>query len=107
MVVKYTLKTPIAWGEQETITELTVRRPTAGDFRGIELKRNVEVSFDDKLTLASRTTGTEKAKLERMDVADMTEVYKIISNFISPSPQIGNAPSDCLPDTPFTSISTE
>ena len=77
MVVKYTLKTPISWGENETITELTVRRPTAGDFRGIELKKNVEVSFDDMLTLASRTTGTEKAKLERMDVADMTEVYSI------------------------------
>lgn len=28
MVVKYTLKTPISWGENETITELTVRRPT-------------------------------------------------------------------------------
>lgn len=39
MSVKYTLKTPISWGENETITELTVRRPTAGDFRGIELKK--------------------------------------------------------------------
>ncbi len=107
MVVKYTLKTPITWGENETITELTVRRPTAGDFRGIELKRNVEVSFDDMLTLASRTTGTEKAKLERMDVADMTEVYSIISNFISPSPQTGNAASDCLPDTRSISTLTE
>lgn len=107
MVVKYTLKTPITWGENETITELTVRRPTAGDFRGIELKKNVEVSFDDMLTLASRTTGTEKAKLERLDVADMTEVYSIISNFISPSPQTGKKASDCLPDTRSISTLTE
>lgn len=101
-MIKYRLKTPIAWGSSQ-IEELTIRRPTAGDFRGIKLERNIEVSFDDMMTLASRVTATEEAKLSKMDIADTMEVYRIISNFIKPSPQTGKNASDSCAEAPSTS----
>lgn len=101
-MIKYRLKTPIIWGDS-TIEELTIRRPTAGDFRGIKLEKNVEVSFDDMLTLASRVTATEEAKLSKMDIADTMEVYGIISNFINPSPKTGANASDSCAEAPSIS----
>ena len=61
------------------MTKMSIRILT--DMQMDVFKRVVRM---DNAFFAKRTTGTEKAKLERMDVADMTEVYSIISNFISP-----------------------
>lgn len=72
------LTVPLTHGA-ETITELRiVRRPTAGDLRGVKIS---EFSFDDIITVASRLVGLPPSVLNTMDLSDFTELSGVIGAF--------------------------
>ena len=51
------LSKPIAYGEA-TLSELTFRRPVAGDLRGLKLGALADMDVDLVLAIASRTSTT-------------------------------------------------
>lgn len=86
-----TLSKPLTFGE-ETIGELTLRRPTAGDLRGIKLQGISDMDVNTVLTLLPRicTVPLAPATLHSLDPADLVAVCEAIAGFFvassSPSP---------------------
>lgn len=80
------LKKPIVFGE-DTIEELEVREPDAGDLRGLKIHiggDGLELNTDDILTLASRCCAQPVVVINKLSLADMGEVTKAVINFIAP-----------------------
>lgn len=90
-VAKITLKHPIPYGS-ETVTELTFRRPKAGDMRGIKINGNGDMSFDDMLTVAQRVTGKPPSVINEIDFEDLQPVFEVIGGFIKAGQQTGKTP---------------
>ena len=72
----YKLKHPIQFGS-EMITELTFRRPTAGDMMDI----SANPGMADMIKLASKVSGTEMAKVRMLDIEDTLAVVEIVGGF--------------------------
>lgn len=90
-VAKITLKHPIQFGS-ETVSELTFRRPKAGDMRGIKINAAGDMSFDDMLTVAQRVTGRPPAVINEIDLEDLKPVFDVIGGFIKAGHQTGKTP---------------
>lgn len=80
------LSQPICYGD-DRLEEISLRRPTAGDLRGIRLARIEEVDVDTVLTITPRiaTTPVTAAQLSQLDPADLVTVATEIVGFFAPS----------------------
>jgi hypothetical protein len=92
-----TLGTPIPYGDK-TLAEITLRRPKAGDLRGIKLARLEEVDIDTITTLVPRIaiTPVSPAQLAELDPADLVELAAAVVGFFAPA----TAPASPSPTTP-------
>lgn len=99
--MKYTLKVPIEFGENQTLTELTLREKiVTGDMRGLPMRHPFH--HDEIIKLIARLSAQPDPVIHRMAFADYLEVSAIVARFMNPGQETGSEPSLSL-DTPFTS----
>lgn len=98
------LETPIKRGEQ-TITELTVRKPSAGELRGCSLMdlMRMEVTALHAVLPRITTPTLTQHDVSQMDPADLTQLATTVSGFLLPkaakgeeSPTESKTPSPTL-----------
>ncbi|WP_295548613.1 phage tail assembly protein [uncultured Pseudacidovorax sp.] len=78
-----TLDTPIQRGST-LITEVTLRKPNAGELRGLSLQRLLQVDAGELMQLLPRITmpSLTPPECQQMDPADLTEAGGIVSGFL-------------------------
>ncbi len=89
--MKVTLNTPIQANGQE-IAELSFRRLTAGDLRGIKLVVSgdgIAFETDAILTVAARLAGVPPSALDALGLDDFVEVAAQIGPLLSQFPGTG------------------
>jgi hypothetical protein len=81
----YTLSEPLKRGNQ-TITEVTLRRPVAGDLRGTKLTDTVNLDIDSMAKVFPRITTPmlTEADVYRLDPADLLQLGGIFNLFFMP-----------------------
>lgn len=81
--ITITLDTPIARGET-TITSVVLRKPSAGELRGLTLKDVGEIKFDTMIKLLPRITSPALTEPEcaAMDLADFTNLATEVAGFL-------------------------
>lgn len=81
------LSVPLTFGEQK-ISELTLRRPKAGDLRGIKLTAVQDMEVSALLTLLPRISMTPfgTGMLDGLDPADVVTLYASIADFFTALP---------------------
>lgn len=77
---KLKLKHPIEIGS-ETITELTVRRPKAKDFRVLPAKP----AFGDILNMAAKLCEEPPSTIDELDPEDLMPLMEMVSAFLPTS----------------------
>lgn len=80
-----TLTTPIPYGDK-TLDTLTMRRPNAGDLRGLKLSRLEEVDTDTVLTLVPRIASPHvvAAQLDALTPYDTLMLATEVVGFFAP-----------------------
>lgn len=80
-----TLDTPLTRGEQ-TITAITIRKPAAGELRGVKLVDLLQMDVAAlTLVLPRVTTPTLTAQdVARLDPADLVQLGTAVSDFLLP-----------------------
>lgn len=78
---KIKLKHPIKFGDAETITELTVRRPIAKDFRVLPAKP----AFGDILNLAAKLCEQPPSVIDMLDAEDLMPLMDVVGSFLPSS----------------------
>jgi hypothetical protein len=78
-----TLDTPIVRGAT-TITEIALRKPNAGELRGLSLQRLHQADTDELLKLLPRITQPSLTPHEcaQLDPADLSEAGGIVISFL-------------------------
>lgn len=81
-----TLQTPIERGS-ETITTISVRRPGAGELRGVQLMTLMAGDVDGVAKVAPRITtpALQPNELQAMDPADFFAIAQEITGFLLPN----------------------
>lgn len=79
------LQEPITYGSK-TITELTLRKPKARDFRPMGSKQ----TMGELLDLAGRLSGQPNAVIDELSIVDMNEVLKLVGDFMPAGPETGD-----------------
>lgn len=77
------LDTPIVRGETE-ISELTLRKPTAGELRGVNLADVLQMQTDALMTLIPRLSNPSLTapEVRQMDPADLVQCGGEIAGFL-------------------------
>lgn len=83
--IEIPLAHPIAYGDK-TVSILQMRRPKAGDFRGL---KGMDKPFDMILDFAAALTDLSPAVLDRLDVEDMPKLIEVVSGFLGGFPGTG------------------
>jgi hypothetical protein len=83
---KLSLKKPIVMGDL-TITELTLREPTAGELDYAE--QNSKGSNGATIIMIATVSGKHPDVIKQMGARDYTEAAKYIKTFLSSDPEIG------------------
>lgn len=80
-----TLDVPIVRGET-TITEVQVRRPDGGSFRGLNLVQVSQLDYSQLETLLPRITTPmlTKQEIARLDPADLMQLGGEVMDFLLP-----------------------
>lgn len=80
------LSKPLTFGKTE-ITEITLRRPTSGDLRGLKLQGIIDMDVATILTVTSRlsTTPLSPTTLNELDPADLVFLTGEIADFFNPA----------------------
>lgn len=83
--VTVTLDTPIQRG-QTTIDKVTIRRPRAGELRGIRIVDLANLDVGSLVTLLPRITlpSLTKPEVENLDPADLTALAQEVALFLVP-----------------------
>ncbi len=91
------LHKPIPYGDG-TLSELSFRRPMAGDLRGMKLGGLAEMDVDTVLKIAARTSTVHltEAHLAALDPADFIQVADQVGGFFLPA----EPPSQTTPVEP-------
>lgn len=78
-----TLDAPIQRGTT-TITEITLRKPNAGELRGLSLQRLHQADADELLKLLPRITAPSLTPHEcaQLDPADLSEAGGVVISFL-------------------------
>lgn len=86
MQTPVTLDTPITRGET-TIREVTVRKPAAGELRGVSLTELLQMEVTALTKVLPRITDPALTEQEvgRMDPADMLQMGTEVSGFLLPN----------------------
>ena len=81
-----TLDTPIKRGDTD-ITELSLRKPLAGELRGIALTDLIQMDVDALAKVLPRITTPALTEHEvgRMDIADLMQAGIVVSGFLLPN----------------------
>lgn len=81
-----TLDTPIKRGD-DTITTVSVRKPAAGELRGVSLTEllQMEVTALTKVLPRITTPTLTEQEVGRMDPADMLQLGTEVSGFLLPN----------------------
>jgi len=87
------LETPLQRGEQ-TITHLTLRKPSAGELRGIKLADLLQADVGALMTLLPRISEPTltAADVARLDLVDLVAITNAVSDFF-----LSKAQRACLP----------
>jgi hypothetical protein len=89
-----TLDTPITRGEQ-TITEVTLRKPASGELRGTSLQALVNLDVDALSKVLPRITTpilTER-DVFKLDPADLVQMGAMFSGFLVPKAMLASMES--------------
>lgn len=78
-----TLDTPITRGEQ-TITAITLRKPAAGELRGVSLTALLQMDVDALTAVVPRisTPTLNQADVRAMDPADLVQIGSTVAGFL-------------------------
>lgn len=89
-----TLETPIQRGETK-ITEIKLRKPAAGELRGISMRSIIDLSVDSVLLLLPRISDPTLTDVEcgRMDPVDIMQAAGVIASFFVPKQALEEAMS--------------
>lgn len=68
----------------EDVEILTIRRPRAGDLRGLDFL-DPEKQIDNMAVIVSRLTGITVKEAERIDLYDFTKISEIVTAMIENS----------------------
>jgi len=93
--MKYQLKKPLTLAPGHApLSELTFREEvTAGDLRGVKLRALEDPITDDMMKIAAHLCAQPEHVLYKLGLADMTEVLKIVGDFLGAGLEIGTEPS--------------
>lgn len=82
------LEAPIKLGEKE-ITSLTLRKPKAGELRGLSLANVLNCDVDTLVTLVPRIADPviTKQHVQEMDLVDIGTIGGTIAGFFQPASQ--------------------
>jgi hypothetical protein len=83
--VAVTLDYPLRTGD-EPITVVTIRRP-----KGKDLRLMSEKSSPSSFWMLAQLSGQAVPILDQMDGADLTAMFKVVDDFLEPSPRTGEA----------------
>ncbi|WP_142847075.1 phage tail assembly protein [Telmatospirillum sp. J64-1] len=80
----FTFSNPIPYGDKD-LTEITLRRPMAGDLRGIKLRGLHDMEVDTLLAIVPRiaTPQITAGQLAAMDAADTLRLIEEVSGFFT------------------------
>jgi hypothetical protein len=80
-----TLDTPITRGSS-TITEVSLRKPTAGELRGVSLASLMQMDVTELTKVLPRITQPTltDAELAQLDIADLTQFATEVTGFLLP-----------------------
>jgi len=80
-----TLETPIKRGDKE-ITEIEVRKPKAGELRGVSLSALMTMEVNEITKLMPRITRPilTPEEIQMMDPVDLTQIAIEVSYFLAP-----------------------
>jgi len=80
-----TLDTPIQRGDQE-VTTVALRKPMAGELRGVNLMAVMQMDVTAAITLLPRITSPALTtqEVERMDPADLLQLTSTVTSFLLP-----------------------
>ncbi len=80
-----TLDSPIQRGDQQ-ITAVTLRKPMAGELRGVNLMAVMQMDVAAAITLLPRITSPSLTtqEVERMDPADLVQLTSTVTGFLLP-----------------------
>lgn len=82
-----TLAHPIPFGEQETITKITIlRKPLAGDLRSAPSGEN---AVDYSLHILQKISDQPKSVIDRLELDDLLSMMEITSRFLPSTLQSG------------------
>lgn len=82
---KITLERPIQRGNQK-IDTITVRKPSAGELRGVSLAELLQMGVDPLTTVLPRISqpSLTAQEVQQMDPADLVQVGGAVTNFLLP-----------------------
>jgi len=84
-ITRIKLNTPVQFGS-ETISELTLREPTARDMRGINISFTGDgggsIRMGDMLDLAAKLAGQPPSVIDSLSPTDAMEVMGIVGGFM-------------------------
>lgn len=76
---------PIKWGDEEKVTEVTLKRP-----KGKHIKRiGRDVNIDELLKIASKISEYTPAFFDELDAVDCLKITEVIGDFLDTGPAIG------------------
>lgn len=80
-----TLDTPLKRGETE-ITEVTLRKPAAGELRGLNLVDLLQMNVDANIKLLPRISTPTLTEVDaaQLDPADLTQLASAVAGFFLP-----------------------
>lgn len=86
------LDTPIKRGESE-ITELALRKPAAGELRGVTLTDllQMDVAALTKVVPRISEPALTEAEVARMDPADLVQIGGVVTGFLLPKSALAAA----------------
>lgn len=81
-----TLEQPLQRGEQ-IIDQITIRKPAAGELRGIALVNLIQMDVDALARVLPRITEPTltEADVNRMDPADLMQAGSVVAGFLLPA----------------------
>ncbi|WP_418648653.1 phage tail assembly protein [Thauera butanivorans] len=94
------LDTPLQRGNQ-TLTEITLRKPNAGELIGISLAAMLQIDVETQATLLPRisTPTLTRPDVLRMDPADLLQLGLVVAAFLTPKPRDAAAPAPAQAET--------
>lgn len=92
---KITLEVPIQRGDQ-TITDITLRKPSAGELRGLSLVNLLQMEVTALTTVLPRITtpALTTKEINRLDLADLLQLGSEVAGFLVPKSAKADFPTE-------------